>query len=122
MNAWRSRIDGCIPSDMAAGSEEQIEEERRLLYVAMTRARHTSISFSPCGCSRAISTATVMGTFWRPVVALFKTGFKSFSSAEPTARRHTASAGRPHRRNALMSPLGCEVCGIRWSAGSFRRR
>ena len=30
--------DGCIPSDMAAGSAEQIEEERRLLYVAMTRA------------------------------------------------------------------------------------
>jgi DNA helicase II / ATP-dependent DNA helicase PcrA len=31
--------DGCIPSDMAVGSSEQIEEERRLLYVAMTRAR-----------------------------------------------------------------------------------
>jgi DNA helicase-2/ATP-dependent DNA helicase PcrA len=32
-------IDGCIPSDMAVGSREQVEEERRLLYVAMTRAR-----------------------------------------------------------------------------------
>ncbi|MFT5694884.1 MAG: DNA helicase-2/ATP-dependent DNA helicase PcrA [Myxococcota bacterium] len=31
--------DGCIPSDMATDSPEQIEEERRLLYVAMTRAR-----------------------------------------------------------------------------------
>ena len=31
--------DGGIPSDMAVGSPEQIEEERRLLYVAMTRAR-----------------------------------------------------------------------------------
>ena len=31
--------DGCIPSDMATGSPEQIEEERRLLYVAMTRSR-----------------------------------------------------------------------------------
>jgi DNA helicase-2/ATP-dependent DNA helicase PcrA len=31
--------DGCIPSDMATGDAEQIEEERRLLYVAMTRAR-----------------------------------------------------------------------------------
>src|SRR4029077_2870973 len=31
--------DGCIPSDMAVGTREQIEEERRLLYVAMTRAR-----------------------------------------------------------------------------------
>jgi DNA helicase-2/ATP-dependent DNA helicase PcrA len=32
-------VDGCIPSDMATGKPEQIEEERRLLYMAMTRAR-----------------------------------------------------------------------------------
>ncbi len=32
-------VDGCIPSDMATGNADQIEEERRLLYVAMTRAR-----------------------------------------------------------------------------------
>lgn len=31
--------DGCIPSDMATGDVQQIEEERRLLYVAMTRAK-----------------------------------------------------------------------------------
>jgi DNA helicase-2/ATP-dependent DNA helicase PcrA len=33
-------VDGCIPSDMATGSVEEIEEERRLLYVAMTRAKN----------------------------------------------------------------------------------
>ena len=32
-------VDGCIPSDMATGRPEEIDEERRLLYVAMTRAR-----------------------------------------------------------------------------------
>ncbi|HSD33758.1 MAG TPA: ATP-dependent helicase [Gemmatimonadales bacterium] len=32
-------VDGCIPSDMASGTPQEIEEERRLLYVAMTRAR-----------------------------------------------------------------------------------
>jgi DNA helicase-2/ATP-dependent DNA helicase PcrA len=32
-------VDGCIPSDMSTGQPEQVEEERRLLYVAMTRAR-----------------------------------------------------------------------------------
>lgn len=32
-------VDGCLPSDMATGSEMEIEEERRLLYVAMTRAK-----------------------------------------------------------------------------------
>lgn len=31
--------DGMIPSDLATGSPDEIEEERRLLYVAMTRAR-----------------------------------------------------------------------------------
>jgi DNA helicase-2/ATP-dependent DNA helicase PcrA len=31
--------DGCLPSDMATGSREEIEEELRLAYVAMTRAR-----------------------------------------------------------------------------------
>ena len=41
---WRSVfvlnvVDGCIPSDLAVGSVDEIEEERRLLYVAMTRAR-----------------------------------------------------------------------------------
>jgi len=32
-------VDGCIPSDMATATTEEIEEERRLLYVAMTRAQ-----------------------------------------------------------------------------------
>lgn len=32
-------VDGCIPSDMATRTLEEIEEERRLLYVAMTRAK-----------------------------------------------------------------------------------
>ncbi len=41
---WRSVfvlncVDGCIPSDLATGSSDEIEEERRLLYVAMTRAK-----------------------------------------------------------------------------------
>jgi DNA helicase-2/ATP-dependent DNA helicase PcrA len=31
-------VDGCIPADVAQGAQE-LEEERRLLYVAMTRAR-----------------------------------------------------------------------------------
>ena len=31
--------DGCIPSDMSTGSDEEIEEELRLTYVALTRAR-----------------------------------------------------------------------------------
>ena len=41
---WRSVyvlnvVDGCIPSDMSMHGSAEIEEERRLLYVAMTRAK-----------------------------------------------------------------------------------
>ena len=41
---WKSvfvlnAVDGCIPSDLGAGTTAELEEERRLLYVAMTRAK-----------------------------------------------------------------------------------
>ena len=41
---WRSVfvlncVDGCLPSDLATGTPAEIEEERRLFYVAMTRAK-----------------------------------------------------------------------------------
>jgi UvrD-like helicase family protein len=41
---WKSvfvlnAVDGCIPSDLAVGTLAEVEEERRLLYVAMTRAK-----------------------------------------------------------------------------------
>ncbi len=32
-------VDGCIPSDMSTATTGEVEEERRLLYVAMTRAK-----------------------------------------------------------------------------------
>ena len=39
--------DGNVPSDMATGDAEAIEEERRLLYVAMTRARDHLYAYAP---------------------------------------------------------------------------
>jgi DNA helicase-2/ATP-dependent DNA helicase PcrA len=32
-------VDGCMPSDLGAGTSAELEEERRLLYVAMTRSK-----------------------------------------------------------------------------------
>ena len=39
--------DGMIPSDMATGSKEEIEEERRLFYVATTRAKDSLTVYFP---------------------------------------------------------------------------
>jgi DNA helicase-2/ATP-dependent DNA helicase PcrA len=39
--------DGNVPADMAAGTEERIDEERRLLYVALTRARRALHLYVP---------------------------------------------------------------------------
>jgi DNA helicase-2/ATP-dependent DNA helicase PcrA len=45
--------DGMIPSDMATGDPEQLEEERRLFYVALTRARDTLVVTFPLRYHRA---------------------------------------------------------------------
>jgi DNA helicase-2/ATP-dependent DNA helicase PcrA len=39
--------DGMIPSDMATGDDDEIEEERRLLYVALTRGRDALHVYRP---------------------------------------------------------------------------
>ncbi|PJR92464.1 ATP-dependent DNA helicase [Ochrobactrum sp. 695/2009] len=40
-------VDGCIPSDLGAGTTAELEEERRLLYVGMTRARDNLTLVTP---------------------------------------------------------------------------
>jgi DNA helicase-2/ATP-dependent DNA helicase PcrA len=49
---WRivhvlSLVDGCLPSDLATGDAAQVEEERRLLYVALTRAKDELHCYTP---------------------------------------------------------------------------
>jgi DNA helicase-2/ATP-dependent DNA helicase PcrA len=39
--------DGMIPSDMALGSDDGLEEERRVFYVALTRARRALHVYVP---------------------------------------------------------------------------
>src|ERR1700723_2212779 len=40
-------VDGCMPSDLGAGTTAEIEAERRLLYVAMTRGKDTLHLITP---------------------------------------------------------------------------
>ncbi|EKF57025.1 UvrD/REP helicase [Agrobacterium albertimagni AOL15] len=40
-------VDGCMPSDLGAGTTDELEEERRLLYVGMTRARDSLSLITP---------------------------------------------------------------------------
>lgn len=49
---WRSVfmlnvVDGCIPSDLGVGTTHELEEERRLLYVGMTRAKDSLTLITP---------------------------------------------------------------------------
>ncbi len=49
---WRSVfmlnvVDGCIPSDLGTGTTQELEEERRLLYVGMTRAKDSLSLITP---------------------------------------------------------------------------
>ena len=40
-------VDGCMPIDLSAGERKELEEERRLLYVAMTRAKDSLHLITP---------------------------------------------------------------------------
>jgi superfamily I DNA/RNA helicase len=47
---WKSvyvlnMVDGCVPSDLGAGTSAELEEKRRLLYLAMTQPRTIFISW-----------------------------------------------------------------------------
>ena len=63
-------VDGCMPSDLGTGSTPEIEEERRLLYVAMTRAKDQFISWCRSDSSRMASAASVTVTSMRSERAL----------------------------------------------------
>ncbi|NOX59302.1 MAG: ATP-dependent helicase [Planctomycetes bacterium] len=71
--------DGMIPSDMATGDDESIEEERRLLYVAMTRAKDHLYAYFPMryyhrhnSSSDAHSYAQLSRFISKPVLACFE--------------------------------------------------
>jgi ATP-dependent exoDNAse (exonuclease V) beta subunit len=71
------------PSDMATSDDEQIEEERRLLYVAMNRASRNCTFIFPCA---NIATATDEATPIR---------MRSYPDSSPTMLWRSATAPSP---------------------------
>jgi DNA helicase-2/ATP-dependent DNA helicase PcrA len=111
-------VDGCMPADMATGSAAEIEEERRLLYVAMTRARDTLTLWVPqrfhVTQQRALGDRHLyapMSRFLPPaVVALFDTGLggcetpPAASAAQAPAHAHDADLAAPAAAHEPAAP------------------
>ncbi len=99
-------VDGCIPSDMASGSPAEIEEERRLLYVAMTRAQDQLHLLHPrrfytTGQSRLGDRyVTAPRTRFIPPALLrfFELGTSRQPHGHGSRRRQARPADRRHRR------------------------
>ena len=80
-------VDGCIPSDMGTGTTEEVEEERRLLYVAMTRAKDDLQLFVP---QRFY--VHQQASVWRSACLRFAQPLHS-RCADGPLRRHRLAAG-----------------------------
>ena len=114
---WKSvfvlnAVDGCIPSDLGAGTTAEIEEERRLLYVAMTRAKdslHLVVPqrfFTHGQSAKGDRHVYASRTRFIPatLLQLFECTTWPVAAAEPN--------GRPDPgRCALTSARGCVACG-----------
>jgi DNA helicase-2/ATP-dependent DNA helicase PcrA len=102
--------DGMIPSDMATGDPEEIEEERRLFYVALTRARDTLHVYFPLRYHR--SNRGLEGRHWYAQLTRFlpeevRSGFElhtTYVDAEPDGET-PSEAGSTTGVDALLAGL-----------------
>ncbi|HTP49419.1 MAG TPA: ATP-dependent helicase [Anaeromyxobacteraceae bacterium] len=99
--------DGNIPSDLAAGSAEELDEELRLLYVALSRARdHLSVLFPlrwydrPAGAGGKHSYAQLTRFLPPPVRAAFDeaTGAPTGAAAGAAASPNPAASASVRKR------------------------
>ena len=101
-------VDGCIPSDLGTGTTAEIEEERRLLYVAMTRARDRAApGRSRCASSSTASPRSAAATSTPPAPASSPTPCSTASTtlAWPPAEAPAAPGPRPQPRIDLKQQM-----------------
>ena len=92
--------DGCIPSDMATRDDRDIEEERRLLYVAMTRARDQLYLYSPLNYYHRKSRHSpdyIMAQLSRFITPAVR---EQLRFQQSTSQRHDFDGPLNHRRSA----------------------
>ncbi len=105
-------VDGCMPSDLGTGTTAEIEEERRLLYVAMTRAKDDLHILLP---QRFFThgqpaMATAMSMPREP--GSFRKGCSISSRRYRGRSRHRPPRpSAPLSRHGSISPSGCAGCG-----------
>ena len=89
-------VDGCIPSDLGTGTEAEIEEERRLLHVAMTRARDELDIIVPQRFTSDTPSESPTATYMRAAPASYRLQSLATSSNRPGQRRRRAGRRPPH--------------------------
>ena len=105
--------DGMIPSDMATSSKDEIEEERRLFYVALTRARDNLYVYFPLrfykhprGLGDTHHFAQITRFLTEPIQSLFDrraVGSVGSSSSSLAASSSASSSAREAVDNLLAS-------------------
>ncbi|MEP7033671.1 MAG: ATP-dependent helicase [Actinomycetota bacterium] len=106
--------DGMIPSDMATGDDERLEEERRLFYVALTRARDALHVYFPLRYHR--SNRGLEDKHWYAQLTRFlpediRSLFhlrSTYSDLDQDERPLVATAGTTERVDAFLAGLWAE--------------
>jgi hypothetical protein len=105
-------VDGCTPSDMASGGPEQIDEERRLLYVAMTPGARASSSAAAAAFLPYAPAPPWPRSPDRAALAL-SAGRRSSGLSPAAPPPQTAPPMRCHcdRQRQSTSAPACAICG-----------
>jgi hypothetical protein len=110
-------VDGCIPTDLGSGTSAEIEEERRLLYVAMTRAKDDLHSLCRSASSPVARTRKANAVHSqraaRPLRADSMAHGGIASSRTACERGRARRCRRPHARHAAMRRTGLCAISIR---------
>jgi hypothetical protein len=118
--AWVSPlVDGCIPSDMATGKSAQIDEERRLFYVAMTRAKEHLYLIQPLRFFRTQQHRFGDGHAHRSALALF--AGRRNDAVYPDGRIDcTLASDDPGLQAPVSIDIGAQLCGMELNASRPR--